>query len=517
MSEPDLGPPVLPGFETPQLLGSGGFADVYLYDQLLPRRQVAIKVLHDGVSKSAARTFASEANVMAQLSAHPAIVTILQADVADDGRPYLVMEYYPGVNLSQRCRAQPLSIDEALDISIQIAGAVETAHRAGIIHRDIKPANILTSAFGKPALTDFGISAVKASSNIDDENSGLSIPWSAPEAIEDPMSADERSDVYSLAATLFTLLAGRSPFEIPGQRNRPIDLVTRISGGRTPYLERSGIPSSLHQTLSRGLDRDPANRPQSAEAFARSLQEVEIQMRLPVTPLDLIGGDEPPTEISNPTGMTDLGDATRVRGTTVLRLKAPARRRAAKRIEAQREARHQPTPVAYRSVPTSQVPDANVSAAGAVGTTNNHAKGSAGKSSSGVMANPRTWIIAAVVVAAVVGGFFFFGGSDSSSSGTSGGGGGGSQSAAIPAPQGLVIDRTGETTAEATWTSPEPRASDTYRWRRTDPNGKGKEGETDALSLTLVDVPTGSRPCLEVWILRDGATSAKSASACSAT
>ena len=162
MSGPQRGtsPPQLDNFDFRSLLGSGGYADVYLYEQQRPRREVAVKVLlAEGLTEAGRRQFAAEADLMAALSAHPAIVTIYGADISADGRPYLVMEYYPGSNLRARSRTERMPVAEVLRIGVQVCSAVETAHRAGIVHRDIKPANILTSRYNKPGLTDFGISA----------------------------------------------------------------------------------------------------------------------------------------------------------------------------------------------------------------------------------------------------------------------------------------------------------------------------------------------------------------------
>lgn len=171
-------PPDLPGFTYVEPLGTGGFADVFLYEQEMPRRRVAVKVLlADRISSGAAQEFADEANVMAMLSTHPAIVTIYQAGVAGDGRPYLVMEYCPRPNLQLRARKDPFSVAEALRVGVQVAGAVETAHRAGVLHRDIKPANILVTEYNRPALTDFGIASTTGATG---EASGMSIPWSPP-------------------------------------------------------------------------------------------------------------------------------------------------------------------------------------------------------------------------------------------------------------------------------------------------------------------------------------------------
>ena len=122
-------PPNLPGFEFVRVLGSGGFADVFLYEQNMPRRLVAVKVLLAGVVNDDMRQmFQAEANLMAQLSSHPSILTVYQASVAADGRPYLVMEYC-SASIGQRYRATQLPLAEVLSIGVRIASAVETAHR----------------------------------------------------------------------------------------------------------------------------------------------------------------------------------------------------------------------------------------------------------------------------------------------------------------------------------------------------------------------------------------------------
>ena len=156
---PPAPPPDIPGYNYLALLGSGGFSDVFLYEQDRPRRKVAVKVLiSDLKTESARRRFESEANLMAQLSSHPYIVTIYEAEVTAGGHSYLAMEYCSRPSLDVRYRRARFSVDEVLAVGVQVASAVETAHRAGIAHRDIKPANILVTDYNRPALTDFGIS-----------------------------------------------------------------------------------------------------------------------------------------------------------------------------------------------------------------------------------------------------------------------------------------------------------------------------------------------------------------------
>lgn len=302
-----MAPPDLPGFTYVDLLGSGGFADVYLYEQQLPKRRVAVKVLlTERMSSGSVEEFTAEANVMAMLSTHPAIVTIYQAGVAGDGRPYLVMEYCPRPNLQVRYRREAFSIAESLRVGVQVAAAVETAHRAGVLHRDIKPANILVTEYNRPALTDFGIASTTSAAA---ESAGLSIPWSPPESFADVPRSDPRSDVWALGATVYTLLAGRSPFELPGQRNGAAELIHRIESQPLPALGRADVPASLQRALERAMAKNPADRHESALAFARALQTVQIELSHSVTPIDILD-DQLPEDIE-----ADEDDGlTRVRG-----------------------------------------------------------------------------------------------------------------------------------------------------------------------------------------------------------
>lgn len=284
-------PPELPGFSYLRPLGTGGFADVFLYEQQLPRREVAVKVLlADRLSEGAAEEFTNEANVMALLSTHPAIVTIYQAGVAEDGRPYLVMEYCPKPNLQVRTRKEPLSVAEALRVGVQVSGAAETAHRAGVLHRDIKPANILVTAYNRPALTDFGIASTTGAEG---DAAGMSIPWSPPESFADNPRTGVRTDVYALGATVFTLLSGRSPFERRGERNSSADLIERIERMAVPSIDRADVPDSLQSALARAMAKRPDDRYPSAVAFARALQKVQIELAHSVTPIDIV--DEHPS------------------------------------------------------------------------------------------------------------------------------------------------------------------------------------------------------------------------------
>lgn len=305
-------PPVIPGFTYISLLGSGGFSDVYLYEQDRPRRKVAVKVLlSDLKTEGARRRFESEANLMAQLSSHPYIVTIFEAEITNSGHSYLAMEYCSRPSLDVRYRRQRFSVDEVLAIGIQVASAVETAHRAGIAHRDIKPANILVTDYNRPALTDFGISGTLAGDA--DEDAGMSIPWSPPEQFTGHHVDGVLVDVWALGATLYTLLAGRSPFVLPGADNSQRELISRITNLPVPKLGRADVPESLELALSTAMAKSASSRYSSAHAFALALQRIQAELNLSVTSFEVL--EEPRAEDNHP---DDGFEETRVRSVAAI-------------------------------------------------------------------------------------------------------------------------------------------------------------------------------------------------------
>jgi tRNA A-37 threonylcarbamoyl transferase component Bud32 len=318
---------VLPGFSHVRLLGSGGFADVFLYEQNMPRRQVAVKVmLADVVTEHVRQMFQVEANLMAQLSSHPGILTVYQASISADGRPYLVMELCSS-QLAARFRAERIPVAEVLRIGVQIGSAVETAHRSGVLHRDIKPSNILTTVYGHPVLSDFGIaSTLSAAENA--ESVGLSIPWSAPEVLLDETAGTVASEVWSLAATVYTLLAGRSPFEILDGSNASAELIGRIARAKVPPIDRDDVPASLQTVLRRAMSREPGKRQQSALELVRDLQRIEAELGLVATQADVAMDDWALASIGDP------GDRTIVRAVAPRPVGAAGRRRRRRAAEA---------------------------------------------------------------------------------------------------------------------------------------------------------------------------------------
>ena len=280
-------PPRLEGYTFKEWLGGGGFADVFLYEQLRPSREVAIKVLRlTELDPEARRAFDGEANLMAKVSAHPFIVTVFGADTARDGRPYLVMEYYAEPHYGVRAAQGGISVADVLRLGVQVGSAVEVAHRAGILHRDIKPANILVNEYGRPGLTDFGIAGARAEGG-EEAASGFSAPYAPPEILSGASAGDEASDVYSLAATLYTILAGRSPFASTTGRLSSHELQARVLNKPVPAIRRSDVPASFEHLLVQAMAKDPADRPRSALSFARSLQGIQRELRFELTQLEV--------------------------------------------------------------------------------------------------------------------------------------------------------------------------------------------------------------------------------------
>lgn len=284
MAGPQSEAPELPGFTYQGWLGSGGFADVFSYIQDDLDREVAVKVLLADLPEEAATLFASEINLMAKLSSHPSIVSVYQAGVASDGRPFLVMEMCPPPTLRGRLRREPYDVSKTLEIGIQISSAIETSHRLGVVHRDIKPSNILFTEYGRAALTDFGISI--PTSSVPGAETAYSVAWAPPEQIRN-QTLVPATDIYSLGATLWAMLSGRSPFEDATGDNDYETIQYRNLFSPVPAIGRGDVPQSLERILLAAMDKDPDNRPSSALDFARELQKVQAELGQPRTTIDV--------------------------------------------------------------------------------------------------------------------------------------------------------------------------------------------------------------------------------------
>jgi len=313
---------VIAGYTYIRPLGTGGFADVFCYEQNMPRRVVAVKVLAAELTDPASRrAFNAEADVLARLSAHPAVVTIHDASISSDGRPYLVMEHCPDT-LGAKAKRAPLPVGEVLDAGVRVASALEMAHRSGVLHRDIKPSNILVTTLGTPVLADFGIAtAVGGGKRL--ETVAMSIPWSSPEVLQEKVAGSVAAEVWSLAATLYTLLAGKAPFELPDRaKNSREQMMQRIVHGRPTPLERPDVPTKVQEILTRAMTRDPSRRQPSMLALAEELRWAQYESGLVPTPVDV-----PSADWARGAAPVDLDDAS-ARGPVVSSVRARGRRQA---------------------------------------------------------------------------------------------------------------------------------------------------------------------------------------------
>ena len=258
-------------------------------------RRVALKVLAFGlVDERERRSFERECRAMGLVSQHPHIVTVFNAAFSDTKQPCIVMELYSGGTLGERVKQDgPLPVAAGAGGRSEDCGALQTAHDRGLLHRDIKPHNLFISEFGEPALGDFGIST------LDDERSisgggGLTVHYAPPEVLEGA-PATPRSDVYSLAATLYTLLEGTRPFApADGSRQTVGDLARRIMLESPPRAERA--PRSLGEVLAQAMSKLPADRPESAAAFGEELRRIQAELGLTPTLLPVATTPAPPAD-----------------------------------------------------------------------------------------------------------------------------------------------------------------------------------------------------------------------------
>ena len=268
-------------YTTEGVLGKGGMGEVLLATDTRLKRKVAIKrVLGDLASnQTAVRRFMTEAQSIAALSNHPNIVDIYDFGRDQDG-PFLIMEYIDGGCLLDRCQDGPLPLEEAVDLTCQLCGALEMAHEAGIIHRDIKPANVLLTKNGIPALTDFGL----AKDEVGDTGHTMAgavlgtLDFMPPEQRRDAAEVDARSDLWSLAATLYQMVTGESP--------RVIDL--------------DGVPQQLRQTFAKALKTKKDDRYQTVREFREALQGCLAAVEpAPEVAVDLGAGECPQCHTKN--------------------------------------------------------------------------------------------------------------------------------------------------------------------------------------------------------------------------
>ncbi|MEU0503871.1 protein kinase [Nocardia sp. NPDC005998] len=255
-------------------IGRGGFGVVYRCVQYALNRVVAVKVLSEEIDAESRERFLREEQAMGRVSGHPNIVDILQVDVTPTGQPFIVMPYCTRGSLEQLIREQgPLTWADSLRAGVKLAGAIESAHRAGILHRDVKPANVLLSAYGEPQLTDFGIARIPGGFRTSSRLITGSPAFTAPEVLKGA-EPTVRSDVYGLGSTLFALLTGHAAFErLSGEK--VIAQFLRITTQPVPDLHGHDIPDDVVDAIQYAMNTDASERPASAFEFGEQLRAVQ--------------------------------------------------------------------------------------------------------------------------------------------------------------------------------------------------------------------------------------------------
>lgn len=235
-------------------VGRGASSQVYLAEDALVRRIVAVKIFLD--SRSSIRFFDSEVRAVTKLS-HPNIVEVY--DICDSKTKYMVMEYIDGVTLDEYIRyKKTLDIDEAVNCALQVLSALAEAHRNGIVHRDIKPENILIDRNGTVKITDFGIAKTVGVDSFASSEVGVgSVYYISPEQAGGKKTGPE-SDLYSLGVVMYHMLCGRVPFDADTPAATAMMHITDVA--QAPRMVRATIPVALEKVIMRAMEKEPGAR-----------------------------------------------------------------------------------------------------------------------------------------------------------------------------------------------------------------------------------------------------------------
>lgn len=257
-------------YQVKKLVGGGGMANVYLGNDLILDREVAIKVLRLEYANDDEfiKRFHREAQAATSLS-HPNIVSIY--DIGEEDQIYyMVMEYIDGMTLKQYIQLHaPIELEEVLDIMAQISSAIGHAHDNGIIHRDIKPQNMLIDQYGQVKVTDFGIAVALSATALTQTNSVLgSIHYLSPEQARGG-KANVKSDIYSLGIVMFEMITGTLPFS--GQS--AVSIALKHLQKDLPSIRewKANIPQSVENIMLKATTKDPLYRYQSAMDMENAL------------------------------------------------------------------------------------------------------------------------------------------------------------------------------------------------------------------------------------------------------
>lgn len=280
------------GYSDFSQLGKGGFAVVYKARQTSIGRDVAIKVLSDPIpDDDLVRRFRRESRAVGALSWHPNIAAVLDTGQTDDGRAFIAFELLPGGTLELDSPDEPLAWKTAVSYMIQVSDAVGAAHQEGVLHRDIKPANIMLDRLGNAKLVDFGIADMQDGQKTESGVVAATIHYAAPELF-DGHSANELTDVYSMAATLYELVDGAPPLACETAKTIAAQLKRVIHESPSP-LKDEAAPEALSGLLLAALSKNPEDRPQTAFDFGRALQKIQQSQACRVTAMAVADRESP--------------------------------------------------------------------------------------------------------------------------------------------------------------------------------------------------------------------------------
>jgi Protein kinase domain len=298
---------LLPGFTDITEIGTGDYATVYAAKESDTGRSVALKMLNvREISPHALQSLLRETSVLEILSAHPNIVTLRRTDVTPDGRPVLVMDLCRGPVAG----AGPGALDpaQAVAVAIKIAGALETAHRAGMVHGCVTPHKLLMTYDGEPALADLGAAGLRTFSDTAGQVEFATLHM-APEMLEGT-TATTATDIYELAASLYSLVAGQTAFRtFDGEASAAV--IMRILRDPVPPLLDDGVPLALSDLLVESMAKNPLKRPSSALEFADRLKRIEVAQSWPSTNYFVVDGAAYRFLEAIPAGEDDASDLDR--------------------------------------------------------------------------------------------------------------------------------------------------------------------------------------------------------------
>ncbi len=278
-------------YDLVEVLGQGGFATVHRAHDPVLDRDLAIKVLHGYLSgdDQVAERFVREGRALARIR-HPNLVQVYDAGIADS-QTFLAMEFVDGKSLHAIAEGRQMPLAEAVRVIEQVAGAIDAVHATGLIHRDIKPANIIVEPSGRAVLLDLGIARDMENTALTATGLVIGTPgFLAPEQVDSSVFVGPRTDVYQLAATAYTLLAGKPPYE-----GDTAQVLYSVAHKPPPDLSvaRPDLPYHAIEAVTRALAKDPAQRPETAGAFASALRGLSATEATIVSPPISTAAGEP--------------------------------------------------------------------------------------------------------------------------------------------------------------------------------------------------------------------------------